>query len=1234
MSVKRVYVEKRDDYAFEARDREKDFQANLKTPVKKVRVLHRYDVEGLNDEDFQRASTEILSDGATEDIYFEDIPDVGENDQVFASEYRPGQFNQRVHSAEQIIAMMTRGERPRMRYAKVFVVEGGDVDEIKEYLINKEDAREATMDKYDTLEVLVPPPAPVRTVDNFRQFTKDELEKFLQEGKYAMSLADAEKVQEYFKKEDRDPTVTELRVIDAYWSDHCRHTTFNTVLDKVEFADNQMSERAKHTYKEYLQARKAIGDRAPISLMDLATIYLREAKYRLPNYDDSDEKNAASFRHIVTTDEGPRKYLIMFKNETGNSRTEADPLGGAATCLGGVIRDPMVERAYTYQAMRVAGSGDPREKTADTIPGHLPQRVLSRQSARGFANYSKGVGVPTGLADEVYHPGYKAKHMEIGAVIGAVPEEDVRRSKPQPGDVIIMLGGRTGRDGVGQATGASAPSGTDATPGSGPIVQKGNPPTERKLQRLFRNEDFTVKIKRANDFGAGGIAVAVAELAPGVEVTLDEMPVKYPGLDGTELAISESQERIAVVVAPEDEAAILRLAADENIRANRVAKVTDDNRVKLSWDGRVIVDLDRKFLNSNGASQHVDVEVDLSDFSHPFAEPFVEGNFEETLLQILSDINVASRKGMQEMFDSTVGAATIAMPLGGRNQITPIQAMSATVPCPGEISRTATLMSYGLDPYLMEQNPYGGAVYALLDSVAKVVASGGSVNECWLSLQEYFPYLYDDPKRWGQPLAALLGAYMVEKGLHIAAIGGKDSMNGSSGDLEVPPTLCSFCVAPVPAEKVITPEFKSAGHKLYLLDIVRDEDNLPVFADVDRKYENLHALIDKGTVVSAYAVGRGGYLAGAAKSALGNNIGVHLYECDLGEMVSRKYGAILVEAADEIKDADYKPVGELIGEPVMTACGQTVPLEQVAEAYLAPLERVFPRVKESEGALDTPLFEKEWKAVSKYPTAVPRCVIPVFPGTTGEIDTWKAMNAAGAECVMIVIRNQSPSDLQQSLATLASEIQAAQMIVIPGGASAADEPDGAGKMIAAAFRSGQVYDATMELLQIRDGLMLGISNGFQGLIRLGLLPFGDYREPNYESPTLTTNIVGRTVSTIVQVRVTSAYSPWLQFNNPGEIHSVIVSSGEGRFMAPQVLADQLARNGQIAAQYVDPEGQPTMDPRYNPSGSMLAVESLMSPDGRILGVMGHWERMGPYTAMNVPGNPDLTLFEGGVAYFN
>ncbi|MDL2236989.1 phosphoribosylformylglycinamidine synthase, partial [Christensenellaceae bacterium OttesenSCG-928-K19] len=1076
-------------------------------------------------------------------------------------------------------------------------------------------------------------PDSVETVEGFIKLNKSGIADYVASNGFAMTAGDMLCAQDYFKTEKRDPTITELRVLDTYWSDHCRHTTFLTKLDKVTFANDDLSQMAERVYQDYIDARHDLDVKKDICLMDIATMYPREAKKQglLKNFDESEEINACSIHHTVKTDKGERDYLIMFKNETHNHPTEIEPFGGAATCLGGAIRDPLSGRSYVYQAMRVTGSGDPRESLKDTMEYKLPQRKITREAAQGYSSYGNQIGLATGLVDEVYHDGYKAKRLEIGAVIGAAPRENVMRHRPMPGDAVILIGGRTGRDGIGGATGSSKAHDEHSVEQCGAEVQKGNPLTERKLQRLFRNPAFTRQVKRCNDFGAGGVCVAIGELADGLDIDLDAVPKKYEGLDGTELAISESQERMAVVVGSISVKDVLALAAQENLEATVVAKVTDNGRMRLFWKGNAIVDIAREFLDSNGATQHATAKVKQFGVKGIFEEETKE-SMEETLLSLLADLNICSKKGLIEMFDGTIGAASVTMPLGGREQLSPVQAMCAKVPVDGAVSSTATLMSYGLDPYMMGKSPFLGAVYAVLDSVAKVVAAGGKVEDSWLTLQEYFERMGDDPERWGKPLGALLGAYYAQKELGIAAIGGKDSMSGSFKNIDVPPTLCSFCVAPVEAGHVITPEFKQAGSKLYVLDIKRAEDGMPEFKDVLRKYNKLTKLIHGGAVKSAWAIGRGGILAGAAKCAMGNGLGVKLLSESKKKLTRKSYGALLVEAQC-LDDADFMLVGEVTEEPVVWAGDDKVSLQKAVEAYTGTLEGVFPTKTSDAGEVKTPLYKKKNVLVAKIRTAIPRVVIPVFPGTNCEYDTAAAFEREGAIPRVVVMRNLSPADIEQSVAQLVSEISNAQIIMIPGGFSGGDEPDGSGKFIATTFRNKSVMDATMRLLQERDGLMLGICNGFQALIKLGLVPYGEIRDMQEDSPTLTFNNIGRHVSCMVRTRVTSAKSPWLALCSPGDVHTVAVSHGEGRFVATEKQSKELEKNGQIATQYVDVEGNPSMEIGVNPNGSMQAVEGILSPDGRVFGKMGHAERAGEFIAKNVLGNYDQKIFKSGVQYF-
>ena len=1235
MSVKRLFVEKKKGFDVEAGKKLADFTQNLGVPVKEVRLFNRYDVEGMDDEAFRAAAVSVFSEPAVDTVYFDEMPET-KGYSVFAVEYLPGQYDQRADSAAQCVQLLTRGERPEVRSAKVYMIKGAtrsQVEAIKKYVINPVDSCEASLKPYDTLKMELDIPTAVPVVDGFIKMTKQQVADYAAENGYAMTAEDMLCAQDYFKSEKRDPTVTELKVLDTYWSDHCRHTTFLTKLDEVEFADDPLSRAAERVYDDYLDTRRKLNRTKDICLMDLATIYVKEAKAAggLEAMDESEEINACSIKHKIQTYDGERDYLIMFKNETHNHPTEIEPFGGAATCLGGAIRDPLSGRSYVYQAMRVTGSADPRESLADTMEYKLPQRKITKEAAHGYSSYGNQIGLATGLVEEVYHEGYKAKRLEIGAVIAAAPADQVIRQCPAEGDLVILIGGRTGRDGCGGATGSSKAHDEKSIEKCGAEVQKGNPLTERKLQRLFRNRDFSRLVKRCNDFGAGGVCVAIGELADGLDIDLDAVPKKYEGLDGTELAISESQERMAVVIKPSDLDKVMKMAADENLEATLVARVTDTERMRLNWNGQTIVDITREFLNSNGATQHAKAKVVQGDAQDLFGEKAGD-TVEKTLLGLLSDLNICSQKGLVEMFDGSIGAGSVTMPLGGKHQMTPVQAMCAKIPVQDTDSKTATLMSYGMDPYLMQKSPFLGAVYAILLSEAKLVAAGGALEDSWLTLQEYFERLGDAPERWGKPLGALLGAYYAQKELGVAAIGGKDSMSGSFKDIDVPPTLCSFCVSPVLAVNVITPEFKCAGNKLYLMDIVRGPDGLPDFEDVKQKYGKLHKMIADKAVCSAYAIDRGGMLAGAAKCALGNGLGVKLFDQDMDELTRKAYGAILVEAPD-IADQDFRLVGEIREEPFIEVCGESIPLERAQKAYTEALEPVFSTKTSDDGKVDTPLYQKKNIVVSRYKTAIPRVVIPVFPGTNCEYDTAKAFEKAGAVPRVVVIRNLSAQDIDESIRVLASEINNAQMIMLPGGFSGGDEPDGSGKFIATTFRSKAVMDATHELLKNRDGLMLGICNGFQALIKLGLVPYGEIVDMRDDSPTLTYNNIGRHVSCVVRTRVTSANSPWLALSEPGEIHSVAVSHGEGRFVATEKELKQLFKNGQVATQYVNFDGEPTMDIEFNPNGSMAAVEGIMSPDGRVLGKMGHSERAGIGNMKNVPGEYDQKIFEGGVKYF-
>ena len=1238
MGVKRIFVEKRAGNDVQAQGYQRDFQQNLGVAgLEQVRVLLRYDVEGLSNEDFSLAVPAVFSEPPVDQVYLDEMP-LRAGEVAFAVEYLPGQYDQRADSAAQCIELLTRSDRPSVRCAKVFILSGEISDEelgaIKRYVINPVDSREAALERPSTLKMNLKIPTEVPVVSGFTSMNDEQIAAYCRENGFAMSPSDLIFTRDYFASEGRDPSLTELRVIDTYWSDHCRHTTFLTSLTDVDFEEGPVSCRVKEIFEEYMEARKWVyGEREkPVTLMDMATIYAKQAKKQglLKDLDESEEINACSIRQKVTTDQGVHDYLVQFKNETHNHPTEIEPFGGAATCLGGAIRDPLSGRSYVYQAMRVTGSGDPREK--ETMPYKLPQRKITREAAAGYSSYGNQIGLATGLVREVYHDGYKAKRMEIGAVVGAVPEKNVRREVPEQGDAIILIGGRTGRDGCGGATGSSKAHDEKSTSECGAEVQKGNPLTERKLQRLFRNPGFTLLVKRCNDFGAGGVSVAIGELADSLDVDLDKVPRKYEGLDGTELAISESQERMAVVVAKEDVAKVIECARQENLEATEVAVVTDTGRMRFTWNGKTIVDIKREFLNTNGAPQYAKALVQNAEIKGIFDEG-VQGGLEEAALKLLSDPNIASQQGLCEMFDSTIGAGTVLMPFGGKNQITPNQAMAALIPVLGERSQDATLMSYGLDPYLLEKSPFHGAVYSIVSAVAKLAASGGDYRKAWLTLQEYFRRMTGESEIWGEPTAALMGAYYAQKNLGIAAIGGKDSMSGSFMEIHVPPTVCSFAICTSPVDHIVSGEFKQAGDRLYLLDIDVDELSLPVFDDVKKKYAVLAELCAQGKIAAGYAVERGGILAAAIKMAMGNDIGVRFEDgLSIDQLVRKKYGAIVVESSEALPEI-FQPIGRLTQEAEISLNGQSISIESCKQAYIKPLEKVFPTRAEAKEMKHWEMYTQRSSAAPKLKTAKPRVVIPVFPGTNCEYDTAAYFDRAGAQSEIVMIRNLTPSAIAQSTQRLIEQIRNAQIIMIPGGFSGGDEPDGSGKFIATTFRNPGVADAVMDLLQKRDGLILGICNGFQALIKLGLVPYGEIRPMREDSPTLTFNTIGRHVSRLVNTRVTSVKSPWLALTQPGDVHTIAVSHGEGRFICGEEELQALFENGQVATQYCGLDGQPDMDISINPNGSLCAVEGLLSPDGRVFGKMAHTERYTPGVYQNVPGNKEQHLAEAGVLYF-
>ena len=1239
--VKRVFVEKKEGFDVAAKGALADFRENLFLEnLQNVRVVLRYDSEGIAEGDYESAIENVFSEPAVDKVYRETLP-LAEGEIAFGMEYLPGQYDQRADSAAQCVQLLLKKQRPEIATATIYVLSGNltpeDVAKVKKYVINPVDSREASLDKPETLALQLSIPDSVAVVEGFISMSDEEISTYCQEHGFAMSSADLIFTRDYFKTLHRDPTITELKVVDTYWSDHCRHTTFQTQLTEVEFEEGPVGAKIREVYQGYLDARKEVyGDRdKPVCLMDMATIYPKLAKKRggMQGLDVSEEINACSIRHKLRTDKGEQDYLVMFKNETHNHPTEIEPFGGAATCLGGAIRDPLSGRSYVYHAMRVTGSGDPRESTADTMAFKLPQRKITKEAAAGYSSYGNQIGLATGLVSEVYHPGYKAKRMEIGAVVAATPKENVRREHPEEGDKIVLIGGRTGRDGIGGATGSSKAHDEKSTAECGAEVQKGNPLTERKLQRLFRNPDFTLLVKRCNDFGAGGVCVAIGELADSLDIDLDKVPKKYEGLDGTEIAISESQERMAVVVAAEDVEKVLAEADKENLEATVVATVTDTGKMRMLWNGKAIVQIDREFLDTNGAAQYARALVANSETKGMFDEPAATADFSETLLGLLSDLNICSQKGLLERFDSTIGANTVLMPLGGKTQLTPIQTMVGKIPVLNGMAKDATMLSYGLDPYLLSQSPFHGSVYAILNSVAKLVAAGGEYQNAWLTLQEYFERLGDAPEKWGKPVSALLGALYAQQGLGIAAIGGKDSMSGTFRDISVPPTLCSFALTVAGMEHILSTDFKKPGNNVYLLDIDLDPVCLPVFEDVKEKYDAFSALAKQGKVAAAYAIERGGILAALTKMALGNEIGVKIEdEVHMAQLTRKLYGAILFESAEELPG--YQKIATLTADGKISYQEASVSLKECAEAFRAPLEKVFPtKAEQKDVLLPVPLCETRAAKKANLRVAKPHVVIPVFPGTNCEYDSKAYFERAGATAETVIIRNLSPEAVEDSIARLVKEIKNSQIVMLPGGFSGGDEPDGSGKFITAVFRNPLVKEAVMELLKKRDGLMLGICNGFQALVKLGLVPYGEIRPMREDSPTLTFNAIGRHASCLVRTKVASVKSPWLANVNAGDVHTIAISHGEGRFTCTQQELETLIANGQIATQYCDAAGNPGMDIAVNPNGAMCAVEGLLSPDGRIFGKMGHSERYTEGLFQNIPGEKDQGLARAGVEYF-
>ena len=1227
--VYRVFVEKKPELANDARSLLSEAkQLPGVEHLERVRILNRYDVEHITPELFDYAVKTVFSEPQVDLVTREADTDGAS---VFAVEYLPGQFDQRADSAAQCIQIISQGERPDVRTARVYLLYGALTDAelaaVKKHVINPVDSREASLALPETLEIRYEIPTEVETLTGFCARSDEELAQLIEELGLAMDLDDIRFCRDYFRTEQRDPTITELRMIDTYWSDHCRHTTFSTTLDCVTFEDPL----AEKTYQDYLKTREQLGRTKPVNLMDVATLavkYLRRTG-KLDKLDESEEINACTVKITVEVDGKAEPWLLLFKNETHNHPTEIEPFGGAATCVGGAIRDPLSGRSYVYGAMRLTGAASPLQPVSETLPGKLPQRTICQTAAAGYASYGNQIGLATGIVDELYHPGYAAKRMEIGAVIAAAPAANVRRERPQSGDVVILLGGRTGRDGCGGATGASKSHTVQSLESCGAEVQKGNAPEERKLQRLFRSAEACRMIKRCNDFGAGGVSVAIGELADGLDIDLNAVPKKYEGLDGTELAISESQERMAVVVAAEDAGRFLALADGENLEATIVARVTESPRLVMHWNGRTIVDVSRAFLSSNGAEKHIDVLVEKPQSF----DKTIPADFGGGLRDLAQDLNVCSRQGLSERFDSTIGAGTVLMPFGGRDQRTPVQAMVQKISLERGHTDDCSLMSWGYNPYISEKDPYRGAYLAVIESVSKLIATGAAFEDVYLTFQEYFERLRREPARWGKPLAALLGAFAAQMALGIGAVGGKDSMSGSFEQMDVPPTLVSFAVTTEKTGAIVSNECKRAGDKLVLLAPAYGADGLPETASLLAVYETVHALLSSGKAVAAYTPGFGGAAEAALKMCIGNGFGCRFEESlPLETLFGYRYGAFVLEVLPEVEAGTL--LGYVTEDGTFSRGAESVACGELFALYEKKLENVYPTQAPAENipmeTFSAPEADRRAPAVK---TARPRVLIPVFPGTNCEYDSARAMTDAGAEAQIMVLNNRTADGIARSVEHFAQALRDAQMVFIPGGFSGGDEPDGSGKFITAFFRNAAVKEEVTALLERRDGLMCGICNGFQALIKLGLVPYGRIIDTDASCPTLTFNTIARHQSRIVRVRVASNRSPWLAATQVGDVYSVPISHGEGRFLADEALIRQLAANGQIATQYVDLDGRATDDIHFNPNGSLFAVEGITSPDGRVFGKMGHAERTGAGLYKNVPGEYDMKMFTSAVRYF-
>ncbi|GAA0223523.1 phosphoribosylformylglycinamidine synthase [Metaclostridioides mangenotii] len=1259
LSVRRVLVEKRDGFNLEAKALKKDLVENLHlSSIENVRILNRYDIEGISLDIYNDAIKTIFSEPNLDEVYNEELPSTY-GERVFAIEFLPGQYDQRGDWAAQCVEILNNGIRPEINTAKVYIL-GGNIDDedfakIKDYCINPVDSREASLEKPETLKVEYEVPSPVEVLDNFNDFSQNELKEFLDNFGLAMTIDDLKHIQNYFKEtERRNPTVTEIKVLDTYWSDHCRHTTFMTEIKNVEIESGKYTDVIKDTYNMYLESRKNVYvDRnKDMCLMDIATIAMKELRKegKLDDLDVSEEINACSINVDVEIDGKIEKYLVMFKNETHNHPTEIEPFGGAATCLGGAIRDPLSGRSYVYQAMRVTGSGDPRKSLNETLPGKLMQKRITTEAANGYSSYGNQIGLTTGQVSEVYDEDFVAKRMEIGAVIAAAPKENVVRERPESGDIIVLLGGKTGRDGCGGATGSSKEHSEESIFTCSAEVQKGDAPNERKIQRFFRNKEAAQMIKRCNDFGAGGVCVAIGEIADSLDINLDLIPKKYDGLDGTELAISESQERMAVAIDKKNKDRFIELASAENLEATHVASVTNTGYMRLFWNGQTIVDISRAFLDTNGVKQTTDVHVTKVDEEKKFfgkneiLDKIDSSSMKERFEKVMSDLNVCSQKGLIDKFDSTIGAGTVLMPFGGKYQSTPSQAMVAKIPVLGGETNTSTIMTYGYNPRIGKWSPFHGALYSVVDSIAKLVAVGGNYSTARLTFQEYFEKLGNDPKKWGKPFSALLGAYYAQNKLEIPAIGGKDSMSGTFKDIDVPPTLVSFAVDTVDASKVVSSDFKKNNSQVIMLYTEKGEDDVLDFEEFKSNLDKVRSLIHNGDVLSTYAVGFAGIGEAISKMSFGNKIGFKFSkeaEEKFGEdkMFEPFYGSIILELGENVisnlEAHNYIVLGKTTEDEIISICGENINLDELYKSYANTLESIFPtKSSDIKSKIETISYKSTGEVKkSLLRTVSPKVFIPAFPGTNCEYDIARAFEKAGAKTSIEIFKNLNQNDIESSIYTMVDEIKSSQIIMLPGGFSAGDEPDGSGKFIATVFRNPRVMEAINQFLTKQDGLILGICNGFQVLIKLGLVPYGEIRTIDEKSPTLTYNQIGHHQSKIVRTRISSNNSPWLTQTEVGDIHSIPISHGEGRFVADEEMIDRLIENGQVATQYVDFNNEATYDVEFNPNGSFYAVEGITSLDGRVFGKMGHSERLGNNVIKNIYGEKDQKIFESGVNYF-